>query len=43
MKVKYLILALFFGALATIKAQDNSIHKSNAGIKGGWHFELLRK
>jgi hypothetical protein len=41
MKAKYITLALFFGAIATIKAQENSTHKSNAGIKGGYNLAAV--
>ncbi|SHG83855.1 Outer membrane protein beta-barrel domain-containing protein [Flavobacterium fluvii] len=41
MKVKYITLALFFGIIATIKAQENTIHKSNAGIKGGYNLAAV--
>lgn len=41
MKKTYLALALFFGALSTINAQDSSIHKSNAGIKGGYNLAAV--
>ncbi|MGZ9676233.1 porin family protein [Flavobacterium sp. GNP001] len=36
MKMKQITLALFFGALTTINAQEKTISKSNGGIKGGY-------
>jgi len=41
MKVKYIAIALFFGATAIINAQVNSAHKSNAGIKGGYNLAAV--
>lgn len=41
MKAKHITLALFFGAIATIKAQENPVHKSNAGIKGGYNLAAV--
>lgn len=41
MKAKYITLALFFGAMATIMAQENPVHKSNAGIKGGYNLAAV--
>lgn len=41
MKAKYITLALFFGAMATITAQENPVHKSNAGIKGGYNLAAV--
>lgn len=34
--MKQITLALFFGALTTINAQEKTISKSNGGIKGGY-------
>lgn len=41
MKAKHITLALFFGAMATITAQENPVHKSNAGIKGGYNLAAV--
>ncbi|WP_369764870.1 porin family protein [Flavobacterium sp. WC2429] len=41
MKNTYLTLALFFGVLSTISAQDHSVPKSNAGIKGGYSLAAV--
>lgn len=41
MKNTYLTLALFFGVLSTMNAQDGSIPKSNAGIKGGYNLAAV--
>ena len=41
MKVKYITTALFFGVITTIEAQDNTIQKSNAGIKGGYNLAAV--
>lgn len=40
-KTKFSIIALFFGVIATINAQDNAIPKSNAGIKGGYNLAAV--
>ena len=41
MKIKFSIIALFFGIVTTINAQDNTIPKSNAGIKGGYNLAAV--
>lgn len=41
MKNTYLTLALFFGVLSTMNAQDGTIPKSNAGIKGGYNLAAV--
>ena len=41
MKIKFSIIALFFGAITTINAQDNTIPKSTAGIKGGYNLAAV--
>ncbi|UQD57131.1 porin family protein [Flavobacterium sp. K5-23] len=41
MKNTYLTLALFFGVLSTINAQNNSTSKSHAGIKGGYNLAAV--
>lgn len=41
MKNTYLTLALFFGVLSTMNAQDHSVPKSNAGIKGGYNLAAV--
>ena len=41
MKTKYLAIALFFGAIVSISAQNNSYHKSNGGIKGGYNLAAV--
>lgn len=41
MKVKYITIALFLGITSTIQAQENPIHKSNAGIKGGYNLAAV--
>lgn len=41
MKIKYIIIALFFGVIATMNAQDNTIPKSNGGIKGGYNLAAV--
>ena len=41
MKLKYMTIALFFGIIATINAQDNTIPKSNGGIKGGYNLAAV--
>ena len=41
MKVKYLAIALFFGAIATLKAQENTVRKSTGGIKGGYNLSAV--
>lgn len=41
MKVKFLTIALFLGITSTIQAQENPVHKSNAGIKGGYNLAAV--
>lgn len=41
MKAIYVTIALFFGVIATIKAQESTISKSNAGIKGGYNLAAV--
>lgn len=41
MKIKQITIALFFGVLATMNAQDNTISKSNCGIKGGYNLAAV--
>lgn len=41
MKSKHITLCLFFVAMATITAQENPVHKSNAGIKGGYNLAAV--
>ena len=41
MKIKYIAIALFSGAIATMNAQDNTIPKSNGGIKGGYNLAAV--
>jgi len=41
MKTKYLALALFFGTIVSISAQNNSYHKSSGGIKGGYNLAAV--
>lgn len=41
MKTKFLTIALFIGMASTVNAQDNSIHKSNVGIKGGYNLAAV--
>ncbi|MNT43642.1 hypothetical protein D3C72_1801260 [compost metagenome] len=41
MKVKYVAIALFFGIITTINAQDNTIPKSSGGIKGGYNLAAV--
>jgi hypothetical protein len=41
MKKKNLIIALFFGMVASISAQNKTYHKSNAGIKGGYNLAAV--
>ena len=42
MRVKYLTIALVFSISASIKAQDNSSHKSSVGIKGGYNLAAVK-
>ncbi|WP_426091342.1 porin family protein [Flavobacterium sp. DSR3-2] len=41
MKIKYMAIALFFGVIATMNAQDSTVHKSNGGIKGGYNLAAV--
>ena len=41
MKTKYLTIALFFGIVSLINAQENTKSKSNAGIKGGYNLAAV--
>ena len=41
MKIKYIAIALFFGIIAPMNAQDNTIPKSNGGIKGGYNLAAV--
>ncbi|MFV8373315.1 porin family protein [Flavobacterium sp. LB2P74] len=41
MKVKYITIALFFGVITSMNAQDNTIPKSNGGIKGGYNLAAV--
>ena len=41
MKIKILIIALFFSTITTINSQDNTVPKSNAGIKGGYSLAAV--
>jgi hypothetical protein len=41
MKVKYITIALFFGVITTVNAQDKTNQKSNAGIKGGYNLAAV--
>jgi len=41
MKKQNLIIALFFGMVASISAQNKTYHKSNAGIKGGYNLAAV--
>lgn len=43
MKIKQITIALFFGVIATMNAQDNTntIPKSNGGIKGGYNLAAV--
>ena len=36
MKIKQITIALIFGVITTMNAQDNTIPKSKGGIKGGY-------
>lgn len=40
-KTKFLALALFIGIGTTINAQDNTTHRSNGGIKGGYNLAAV--
>lgn len=41
MKKTYLTIALFFGVLSVIQAQDRYGHKTNGGIKGGYNLAAV--
>ncbi|MFE3847824.1 porin family protein [Flavobacterium sp. LB3P45] len=41
MKKQNLVLALFFGMVASISAQNKTYHKSSAGIKGGYNLAAV--
>lgn len=41
MKIKQITIALFFGVITTMNAQDNTIPKSNGGIKGGYNLAAV--
>jgi hypothetical protein len=41
MKFKYLSIALFIGIISTMNAQDSTMPKSNAGIKGGYNLAAV--
>ena len=41
MKIKYIAIALFFGIIAQMNAQDTTIPKSNGGIKGGYNLAAV--
>ncbi len=41
MKKTYLTIALFFGVLSVIQAQDGYGHKTNGGIKGGYNLAAV--
>ncbi|MFV5687867.1 porin family protein [Flavobacterium sp. ZT3R25] len=41
MKTKFLTIALFIGIATTINAQENTTHKSNGGIKGGYNLAAV--
>lgn len=40
-KTKFLTIALFIGIATTINAQENTTHKSNGGIKGGYNLAAV--
>ena len=40
-KTKFLAIALFIGIGATINAQENTTHRSNGGIKGGYNLAAV--
>ena len=40
-KTKFLTIALFIGIASTINAQENTTHKSNGGIKGGYNLAAV--
>ena len=41
MKIIYISIALFLGVLSTMNAQDDTIPKSNAGVKGGYNLAAV--
>ncbi len=41
MNIKQITIALFFSVIATMNAQDNTIPKSNGGIKGGYNLAAV--
>ncbi|MDP3682200.1 MAG: porin family protein [Flavobacterium sp.] len=41
MKIKQITIALFFGVITSMNAQDNTIPKSNGGIKGGYNLAAV--
>ncbi|MFV5701307.1 porin family protein [Flavobacterium sp. XS2P12] len=41
MKIKQITIALFLGVITTMNAQDNTIPKSNVGIKGGYNLAAV--
>ena len=42
MKIKQIAIALLFGVIASMNAQENTIRKSNGGIKGGYNLAAVR-
>ena len=41
MKIKQITIALFFGVITSMNAQDNTIPKSNGGLKGGYNLAAV--
>jgi hypothetical protein len=41
MKTKLSVIALLFGTITIVNAQDNTIPKSNGGIKGGYNLAAV--
>ena len=41
MKIKQITIALFFCVITSMNAQDNTIPKSNGGIKGGYNLAAV--
>ena len=41
MKIKQITIALFFGVITSMNAQDNTNPKSNGGIKGGYNLAAV--
>ena len=41
MKIKQITIALLFGVITSMNAQDNTIPKSNGGIKGGYNLAAV--